>query len=67
MEIRNLTDLICIILRKHYQGATNLKEMEDYLVRVGVLQKSLTISMLDQTNRIVINDKEISLAELVSC
>ncbi|MDY6952422.1 MAG: hypothetical protein SWE60_12990 [Thermodesulfobacteriota bacterium] len=65
-DIRNLETLVAKLLDTHWGGAANLAQFERALVKAGIIKKSLTQSMLGAGRMVVIKNREIILAELVS-
>jgi hypothetical protein len=64
-SIKTLEDLVGLMLSRNYNGATNLRELEEMFVMNGVIQKRLTSIMLDKSEKVTIVGQEIMLTELV--
>jgi len=61
--IENLQDLVCWLLVREFDGAARLKEFAAYLRDEGVLQKTLTQSMLGDGSRVVIEGDAVMITD----
>ncbi|MFC1849116.1 sigma factor-like helix-turn-helix DNA-binding protein [candidate division CSSED10-310 bacterium] len=64
-EINNMEDLVEKILIAEFQGAANYDVFSERMHDLGIVQKSLTSSMLGEGKKVVIENQEIILKKLL--
>ena len=64
-NIKTFEDLIYYILRDKFSGAANLIDFTEYLRSARLIIKSLTPSMLGQSDKVSIKNGEVILTELL--
>jgi hypothetical protein len=62
--IKDLQDLVHVILERRFGGAANLEELENYLRDGGILRRALKPSMLGDGSRVIIDGNTVLLADL---
>ncbi|MBL0381418.1 MAG: hypothetical protein JKP90_17645 [Desulfofustis sp. PB-SRB1] len=65
LELHTLQDLVALLLDAEWGGAANRSAFEDALVQSGIIKKRLTPTMLSPGNKVVIQNGEIALKELL--
>ncbi|MFA4835145.1 MAG: sigma factor-like helix-turn-helix DNA-binding protein [Dehalococcoidia bacterium] len=63
--IKTFGDLVYVLLKTQYNGASNLHEFTDTMVDRGIILRRLTPSMLGDSQRVTILNNEILLTELL--
>jgi hypothetical protein len=63
--IQNFEDLMCVLLNEDWGGATNLTAFESALMQAGVIKSRVTAVMLGTGEKVVIENGEIIVKELL--
>jgi len=64
-NIETFEDLLYVILKNDYNGAANLEEFARDLKEIGIIERGITKSMLDNSEKVTILGGEIILTELI--
>lgn len=64
-KIETFEGLLYVILLNDYNGAANLEDFARDLKEIGIIERGITKTMLDKSEKITISDGEIILTELI--
>ncbi len=67
LGINSFPDLIYQLLKKEFNGSTNLEEFSEYLVNQKIVIRKLTKGMLGDSDLVKIIGKEIVIKEIAKC
>ena len=62
-RIKSFDDLITLLLIKNFNGGANLDEFSEYLHKLGIIVKRLSLSMFENRDRFNIGEFDISIKD----